>query len=799
MTPVSPVQFIKPGTVATGHLIESIRQGDGPIRLRIQVSGLVQGVGFRPFVYRVCSRFGLSGLVCNTLGGVEIEADGSGEQMESLLASLQAESPPLADIHWIEISTLEPTGDSSGFRIVKSMPSSEETALVSPDVAPCDDCLSEMRNPNNRRYQYPFINCTNCGPRFTIVETVPYDRKQTTMRDFELCPECAKEYADPSDRRFHAEPIACTVCGPHVALLDFSGKKLAEGDLAMEDARSRLAKGQILAVKGLGGFHLACDATCDKAVSRLRHCKGRPHKPLAVMCPDLSRAQGYCEISASETKLLAGFPRPILLLRRRSSPGAGLAPIAPAVVSGSSDLGMMLPSTPLHHLLFEEKNLTCLVMTSGNRSDEPIVIDNETAMVKLNGIADALLVHDRPVWNRCDDSVGFLDDDKLVLLRRSRGFAPLPVPIDREVKTTLALGAMTNNVFALAAGRRVFLSQHIGDVDNLETLMSLRDSIKKFRRWLGFDFSVVAHDMHPDLLTTHLAYELAEGRHRVAVQHHHAHFASALAASGIDGEAQGLVLDGTGWGPDRTIWGGELLVGSVASIRRAGHLRVLPLPGGEAAIRKPWRLAVAYLHTLVPAAAQASLDIWRRTSPDEVSVVRRMVDRGFNTPYTSSAGRLFDAVAALLGVRKEVTYEGQAAIELEQLARAGDETQGPKLRLEVKEQSGVVIVDPEPLLTGLVDALLNKCDLASLALGFHAALADSLGKACARVRDRGGPADVVLSGGVFQNRILNRLTVRALEAFDLKPVLPGRIPINDGGLALGQVLVANAVTQENKG
>jgi hydrogenase maturation protein HypF len=797
MIRISPVQFITPDTAGAGHLIERIRQAGGPLRLRIRVSGLVQGVGFRPCVHRLSCRYGLSGFVRNTVGGVEIEVEGSGERVGDLLAALQAEAPPLGEIQRIDIATVELTGDS-GFQIVDSMQSSDETALVSPDAATCGDCLREMRNPDDRRYRYPFINCTNCGPRFTIVEAVPYDRAQTTMRGFELCPACANEYADPSDRRFHAEPTACAVCGPQVTLLDFSGGALAAGDRAIEDARSRLANGHILAVKGLGGFHLACDAANEQAVMRLRQCKGRPHKSLAVMCPDLKTARAYCTISASEAKVLAGVHRPILLLKSRSVPEAGLAPVAAAVTSGSGDLGMMLPYTPLHHLLFEGIGLTCLVMTSGNRSEDPMVMDNEEAMAKLKGIADALLVHDRPVWNRCDDSVAHMDEDRLVLLRRSRGFAPLPVPLGREVRPTLAVGAMTNTVFALAAGRRVFLSQHIGDVDNLETLQFLREAVQKYRRWLGIEPAIVAHDMHPDLLTTHLAHELAEGRRRVAVQHHHAHFASALAAAGIDGEAQGLVLDGTGWGPDRTMWGGELLVGSAAHVRRAGHLRLLPLPGGDAAIKKPVRIAAAYLHALAPATAHAPLDLWRRISPEEAAVVRRMIDRGINTPSTSSAGRLFDAVAALLGVRDEVTYEGQAAIELEQLARAGDGLEGPRLRLEVAEQDGTVIIDPEPLVSGLVDALLNRCGIEHLALGFHTALAESLAAACARVCDRGGPAEVVLCGGVFQNRILSRLTAKALQALGLKPALPGRIPVNDGGIALGQVLVANAVTQRNR-
>jgi hydrogenase maturation protein HypF len=431
-------------------------------------------------------------------------------------------------------------------------------------------------------------------------------------------------------------------------------------------------------------------------------------------------------------------------------------------------------------------------MTSGNRCGEPIVADNRAAVAKLGKIADTLLTHDRSIWNRCDDSVGYVEQQRLVLVRRSRGFVPLPVELPQEVKPSLALGAMSNNTFALAAGRRAYLSQHIGDVDNLEALGFLRESIEKFRQWLDIEPELVAHDLHPDLMTTHLAYELAEGRRTVAVQHHHAHFAAALTAAGITGQAQGLVFDGTGWGSDRTIWGGELLVGSVGLVKRAAHLRPLPLPGGEATVRRPLRMAVAGLHFLVPEAADAPLDLWRRAEPEEVSVVRRMVDRRFNTPPTSSAGRLFDAVAAMLGVCDEVTYEGQAAVELEQLARRGRARRGPALRLKITEQEKEIVLDPEPLLSGLVDALLNGARREDLAAGFHKALAVSIGSACSRVREGGGPVTVVLCGGVFQNRVLTRLTARVLESVGLRPVLPGTIPVNDGGVSLGQILVSNS-------
>jgi hydrogenase maturation protein HypF len=456
----------------------------------------------------------------------------------------------------------------------------------------------------------------------------------------------------------------------------------------------------------------------------------------------------------------------------------------------------MLPYTPLHHLLFAGGGPSCLVMTSANRGEEPMVIDNDQAVRTLGDVADVMLVHDRAIWNRCDDSVGYMMGERLHLMRRSRGFVPLPVYVEQELRPTLALGAMLNHTFAIADGKRVFLSQHIGDVDNLETLAFLKESIAKFRKWLGVDPEMIAHDLHPDLPTTHLAMEMAEGRRMVGVQHHHAHFASAVAATGVEGEAQGWVLDGTGWGADGTIWGGELLVGTAVRVRRAAHLRPLPLPGGEASIRRPLRTAAAYLHAMVPASADMPLDLWNRTLPGELSVVRRMIDRDFNTPVTSSAGRLFDAVAALLGVRDEITYEGQAAIETEQIARSGRVNLYSNMQLDVVDKDEVLVLEPQPLFEAIVEGMLAGDDRADLAMSFHEGLAQSLAAASACIHEMGGPSTVVLCGGVFQNRILIELTVRALLEAGLDPVIPGRIPVNDAGLPLGQALVANALVSE---
>jgi hydrogenase maturation protein HypF len=577
-----------------------------------------------------------------------------------------------------------------------------------------------------------------------------------------------------------------------VALISPLGDIVVESNVALTAAQAHLLAGHILAIKGIGGFHLACDASSEEAVSRLRFFKSRPHRPMAVMCPDLERVREICWVSPEEARELTAPERPILLLKRRRIPEHLTSPIAADIAFGLEDIGVMLPYTPLHHLLLGDEGPSCLVMTSGNRRDEPIVVDNEEATASLGMVCDALLVHDRPIWNRCDDSVGFVDGKRLVVTRRSRGYAPLPVHVSQELRPTLALGAVLSDTFALGFGRRVFLSQHIGDVDNSKTLSFLRESIEKLSSWLDINPRVVAHDLHPDLLTSRLALELAEGRERVPVQHHHAHFAAALVAAGVAVEAQGLVLDGTGWGPDGSIWGGELLVGSAARLRRAGHLRPLPLPGGDAAIRRPVRLAAAYVHSMVPSAEDAPLALWSRISAEEARIVRRMAESGFNTPSTTSAGRLFDAVSALLGVRDAVTYEGQAAIELEHLARRGKTDEAPLLKIDVVEQNARLILDPEPAFATLTQAMLDGIEPANLAMGFHSALAESLAAACARVRDGGGPSLVALCGGVFQNRILTRLTGSALKSVGLEPLLPGLVPVNDGGLALGQAVVANA-------
>ncbi|MBI5532726.1 MAG: carbamoyltransferase HypF [Deltaproteobacteria bacterium] len=780
MTPASPA----PSTDDPDAL-----RGAGA-RLRVRVAGIVQGVGFRPFIHRIAHELGLSGSVCNTFDGAEIEIEGPRARLQAFLDALRDRPPPIARIDRIEVQDMAPTG-VSGFRIIESAAGGGQAALISPDVAVCDDCLRELRDPTDRRHRYPFINCTNCGPRFTIVQEVPYDRPKTTMARFAMCERCLTEYQDPADRRYHAQPDACPACGPRAQLISASGEVIAECDEAIERARKMLSSGAIVAVKGLGGFHLACDATNAAAVRALRERKPRRHKPLAVMCRDQEAAQAYCEVTERELRELTLPRRPILLLKRRASPEPGWPAVVEEVAKGHQDLGVMLPYTPVHELLLAPGAPACLVMTSGNRTGGPIEVTNDEAREMLGHIVEAFLVHDRDIWNRCDDSVGAVQGERLVLMRRSRGFVPLPVELPVEVQPTFAVGAMFSNAFAIASGRRVFLSQHIGDVENLEVLQFLEESQDKLHRWLGLKPELIVHDLHPDMLTTRFAAEIAGDARRVAVQHHHAHLASAMAAAGLTEEAQGLVLDGTGYGLDRTIWGGEILVGNAARVRRAGHLRALPLPGGDAATRRPIRIAIAYLHALAAGAESAKLDLWNRAAHDEIAVVRRMVDQRFNTPQTTSAGRLFDAVASLLGVCDEATYEGQAAIELEQFARAGN----PGARLRMAVTPGLE-VDPQPLLCGLVQGLVDGVSRPQLAYGFHAALAEALAEACARLLAAGAPRKVVLCGGVFQNRILVELATAALQRQGLEPVLPGLIPVSDGGIALGQVMVANAASEQ---
>jgi hydrogenase maturation protein HypF len=727
-------------------------------RRRLRVGGVVQGVGFRPYVHRLATRHGLAGFVLNDGGGVTIEVEGPAVALEQFAAELVAELPPLASVSRLASERLGPRGERS-FRIEMSSPTGARSAPIPPDVATCDDCLRELFDPMDRRYRYPFINCTQCGPRFTIVRSVPYDRPRTTMADFALCDDCRREYEDPSDRRFHAEPIACPACGPKLALSGPNGSPVL-GEEALGEAIRLLRDGAVVAVKGLGGYHLACDATSEAAVARLRERKRREEKPLALMSAEPER---LVRCDPRELELLRSPARPIVLARRRLN-----GPVAPSVAPGTEWLGVMLPYAPLHHLLCGDFGKP-LVMTSGNLSDEPIAFENGEAHRRLSGVADAFLEHDRPIHRRCEDSVV----RSRFPLRRSRGFAPatLPLPVPAR-EPILATGGELKSTFALARGDGAFLSPHLGDLDDEQAYRAFLDDVALYLAMLELEPALIACDMHPDYLASKWARE--QEQPLLEIQHHHAHAAACLAEHGESGPALALVFDGTGFGSDGTIWGGELLRCDLREFERLAWLDPVPLPGGEAAVREPWRTSASYLERAgrpVP---------WRRWQ-----VVRESLK--VNAPLSSGAGRLFDAVSALLGVRERISYEGQAAIELEQLAGDTAATAYP-CRVEGDRILGADLV------AAAYDDLQAGRERAQIAAAFHEGLAEAAVRACAAVAS---PPTVVLSGGSFQNLRLLESVRRGLEREGFRVLAHRLVPPNDGGISYGQAAVAAARGSES--
>ncbi|WP_263247102.1 carbamoyltransferase HypF [Saccharopolyspora rosea] len=745
------------------------------VRNRVRVEGVVQGVGFRPYVHSLATDLRLAGHVGNDVHGVFIEVEGPSDAVARFRSALGRGGPPLAVVERIEVRGIAPTGETS-FRIVDSDGAGARTALVSADTATCEDCLRELRDPGDRRFGYPFVNCTHCGPRFTIVREVPYDRPGTTMSGFAMCPRCAREYHDPADRRFHAQPVCCPDCGPRPRLLDARGE-IRPGD-PLAGAAAALARGEVLAVKGLGGYHLAVDASDEDAAAALRARKHREDKPFALMVVDERQAAELCLLDEAERRLLGSRRRPVVLLDRRPD-----ALVAPSVAPGNRQLGVLLPYTPLHHLLLAAFPRP-IVLTSGNVSDEPIAHVDEDALRRLSGIADAFLTHDRPIHVRTDDSVVRVFRRRPLPVRRSRGYVPEPVTVPWEFpRPVLACGAELKNTFALARGRRVFVSQHIGDLENAATLRSFTEGIAHFRRLFDIAPEVVAHDLHPEYLSTKHALDLDEVD-LVGVQHHHAHIASCLADNGEPGPVLGVAFDGLGLGTDGTIWGGEFLLADLADFRRLGHLAPVPLPGGTTAIRQPWRTAVSHLVSC--GALREDLEVLRRNAnwPDVAALVRD----GRHAPLTSSAGRLFDAVAAVLGVRDVVSYEGQAAIELEQLA---DRSERGGYPVSVTGDD-VLRVDGGDLVRGAVEDLDAGTPPATAAARFHNGLAAAVAEVCARLAGTTGVLAVALSGGVFQNMLLLQRTVALLERRGLRPLVHSRVPPNDGGISLGQAVVAGA-------
>ncbi len=741
-------------------------------RMVVRVEGTVQGVGFRPFVYRLAAELGLAGSVLNDARGVAIDIEGEGAALARFLERLVDERPPLARVERV-VQEHAPARGVSGFEIVASRGGVPE-APVSADSATCDDCLHELFDPHDRRYRYPFINCTNCGPRFTIVRGVPYDRPLTTMADFVMCKRCRSEYEDPRDRRFHAQPNACPECGPRVRL---AGE--AAGD-PLEAAAAALAGGAIVAVKGLGGFHLACRADDERAVATLRSRKHREEKPFALMAREVDAARSLVELSAEAEALLASGERPIVL-----APRAAGAPVAEAVAPRSAELGVMLPYSPLHHLLLADARVP-LVMTSGNVSDEPIAYRDADAIERLGEIADLLLVHDRPIETRTDDSVARIAGGRPRLLRRSRGYVPRSLPLPAGGPDLLACGAELKSTFCVAKGGRAWVSHHVGDLRNWETLSSFCTGVEHFERLFAVSPRRVAHDMHPDYLSTKYALERAGVEH-VAVQHHHAHLAACLAEHRVFEPAVGAIYDGTGYGLDGSVWGGELLAGGLDGFMRVGHLWPVRLPGGERAVREPWRMACAWLSAALDS-EEPPLPALLRGSVDESSwrSVARLASAGLASPLTTSVGRLFDAVAALCGVQACVNYEGQAAIELEAVAsRSGDRGAYP---LPV---SDALVLDARPTIEAIAKDLSRGEPPSLVSARFHDALAAATAEACMRACEAGALDTVVLSGGVFQNRRLLEGTVSLLRGRGVRTLVPALLPAGDGGIAFGQAAVAS--------
>lgn len=776
-------------------------------RRRILVQGIVQGVGFRPFVYALAQESGLAGFVFNDSSGVTIEIEGTTDSLETFQRALRDEAPPLARIDTLAVERV-PRCYERLFRIVQSRTGEERAALISPDCGVCDDCLRELFDPANRRYQYPFINCTNCGPRFTIVEDVPYDRARTTMRAFPLCPACRAEYDDPLNRRFHAQPNACASCGPSTRLLTWNtpGEKPFEYDSAFDpepivQAARLLSSGSILAVKGLGGYHLACNALDVEAVQRLRLRKHREAKPFALMVPDLATARALCQVSDAEAALLESRRRPIVLLAQQPA-----SPLAPAVAPGYGTLGIMLPYTPLHHLLLNAfatmsapDRPAVLVMTSGNLSDEPIAYDDEDAWQRLKTLADGMLVHNREIHTRCDDSVLRVVAAGTQIFRRARGYAPEPIPLAFELPVPLiACGGHLKNTFCLGKGRRAFLSQHIGDLENLETLRVFERSIEHFQRLFALAPEAVVYDLHPEYLASKYALKLDIPR-KIGVQHHHAHIASVMAEHGLEKPLIGVAADGTGYGTDGAIWGCEIMRANREDFQRLAHLAYVPLPGGEQAVRQPWRMAAVYLQRAFGADfLKLDIPFTRQLKHAKWRILEQMIARGLNCPRTSSLGRLFDAVAALLGLPSTpvsepsgtLLYEGQAAIELEQLASTAGET-GASYPFAIGEQEPAEL-DVTPLIRAIVDDLRQGVPATRIARRFHTSIVVLLARTCERARARTGLNVVALSGGVFQNHLLLEQLTAMLETMGFQVYINRRVPPNDGGLSLGQLAIAAA-------
>jgi hydrogenase maturation protein HypF len=770
----------------------------------IKIKGIVQGVGFRPFVYHLAHKHGLKGWVLNSSEGVIIEVEGDRTNLRKFTNELKEKPPALAVIESIEVQA---GGTPRGYRNFEIRASVEEPGKfvpVSPDISICPDCLTELFEPADRRYLYPFINCTNCGPRFTITQDIPYDRKNTTMVSFRMCPECQSEYDDPSNRRFHAQPNACSRCGPALELWNHSGKISCTDPIT--ETKRLLASGKIIAIKGLGGFHLACDARNDQAVAELRRRKPRSDKPFAIMSYDIETIEGYCYVSPKEKEWLASPRRPILLLRKK--PGSLISDL---VAPHNNYLGVMLPYTPLHYLLLSKGQRTgflALVMTSGNISEEPICITNDEARDRLKNLADYFLLHNRDIHIRCDDSVAFVvacgeprpngrEGDREILIRRSRGFAPHPIYLKIDSPGVLACGAELKNTFCLSKGNAYFISQHIGDLENLEAYNFYTETIKHYERFFRIEPRIIAHDLHPDYLSTKYALERTHQSaisnpqsaiQLIAVQHYHAHMVSCMAEHNLSEKVIGVTFDGTGYGTDGQVWGGEFLVGDYSDYQRMGHLVYVPLPGGDTAIKNPYRMTLSFLFSLYGRKClEMDIPFIQRLNRKEADIILRQLETGVNTLQTSSCGRLFDAVSSLLSVRERVTYEAQAAIELEMMAEEGIKKFYP---WGSKEEDDQIIIDTKQIISAIIEDIKRGIKVPVISAGFHNTVAQFIGETCKVIKEKTGLDKVVLSGGVFQNRLLLLKTTDLLRETGFTVYSHQRVPTNDGGISLGQSVIA---------
>lgn len=791
-----PVEFAQPTATP-----------DTLCRLRLVIRGAVQGVGFRPFIYRLALACDLTGWVNNSSQGVFIEVEGKRQQLEKFLLRIEPKKPPQAFIQSLEASYLDVKGFTK-FEIRKSDEGGEKTAIVLPDIATCKDCLEEILDPANRRFQYPFTNCTNCGPRFSIIEALPYDRANTTMKNFTMCEACAAEYGDPLDRRFHAQPNACPMCGPHLELWNSAGKTLAAHHQGLLEAAEAIGKGAVVAVKGLGGFHLVVDGRNDEAINKLRERKRREAKPFAIMCPTLESIKTYCEVSDLEERLLLSSESPIVLLKRRKTNSSLIthhSSLSLLLAPNNPYLGVMLPYTPLHHLLMNELKYP-IVATSGNLSDEPICIDEQEAIKRLSGIADLFLIHNRPIARHVDDSIVRVMAGRELVLRRARGYAPLPVHLKEETPTILASGAHLKNTVGLAVGKEIFLSQHIGDLETTQAYDAFQRVIESFENLYETRPTRIACDAHPDYLSTKFAKssELAVE----SIQHHFAHVMACIAENEIEEPVLGVAWDGTGYGLDGTIWGGEFLRVADDTFERVGHFRTFHLPGGDRAVKEPRRVAIGLLYEIFGEAVFTMRELApvQAFTAQELSLVRQMLQKQINVPLTSSAGRLFDAVAAIINHRQWVKFEGQAAMELEFALDGVNSDQTYEMRiadcalhLDTAEKSSLVandsrlltpdaglIFDWQPMILAIIADARNEVSVAEISAKFHNTLVAGLLAIARKI----GEVRVVLTGGCFQNRYLTERAVERLRQEGFRPYWHQRIPPNDGGIALGQAFAA---------